>query len=110
MTAINEAADLTKDGEVAVLTLNNPPVNALSAPLRDGMAEGIRAGLADNAVKAIVLMCAGRTFIAGADISEFGKPPKGAKKPDPCLPAFHPTRRTLASMFKRWLGPIRSPA
>ncbi len=74
MTAINPVTDLTRDGEVAVLTLNSPPVNALSAPVRDGLALGIAAAEADPAVKAIVLICAGRTFIAGADITEFGKP------------------------------------
>ncbi|HPU15945.1 MAG TPA: enoyl-CoA hydratase-related protein, partial [Polymorphobacter sp.] len=74
MTAINAVMDLTRDGEVAVLTLNSPPVNALSAPVRDGLALGIAAAEADPAVKAIVLICAGRTFIAGADITEFGKP------------------------------------
>lgn len=74
MTAINAVMDLTRDGEVAVLTLNSPPVNALSAPVRDGLALGIAAAGADPEVKAIVLICAGRTFIAGADITEFGKP------------------------------------
>lgn len=78
MTALNEVADLSAEGEIAVLTLNSPPVNALSAPVRDGLAEGFKRAIADPAVKAIVLICAGRTFIAGADISEFGKAPKGA--------------------------------
>ena len=77
MTAINAVADLTRDGDVAVLTIDSPPVNALSADVRDGIAGGIAAAVADPGVKAIVLICAGRTFIAGADISEFGKPPRG---------------------------------
>ena len=66
-------------GDIAILTLNSPPVNALSAPVRDGIAAGIAKALADPAAKAIVLICAGRTFIAGADISEFGKPPQGRR-------------------------------
>ncbi len=78
MTAINDVTNLAIDGEVAVLTLNSPPVNALSAPVRDGLALGVARATADPAVKAIVLVCEGKTFIAGADISEFGKPPKGA--------------------------------
>jgi 3-hydroxyacyl-CoA dehydrogenase len=78
MPAINAVADLTMDGDIAVLTLNSPPVNALSADVRDGIAGGVDQALADPAAKAIVLICAGRTFIAGADISEFGKPPRGA--------------------------------
>ncbi len=53
-------------------------MNALSAIVRDGLTAAFDKPLADDAVKAIVLICAGRTFIAGADISEFGKPPKGA--------------------------------
>jgi len=77
MTAINEVTDLTIDGEIAVLKLNSPPVNALSAPVRDGLAFGIEQATANKAVKVIVLICEGQTFIAGADISEFGKPPKG---------------------------------
>jgi 3-hydroxyacyl-CoA dehydrogenase len=78
MTAINDVTNLSIDGEVAVLALNSPPVNALSAPVRDGLANGIAQATANKAVKAIVLICDGKTFIAGADISEFGKPPKGA--------------------------------
>src|ERR1051326_326370 len=77
MTAVNEVTNLLRDGEVAVITLNSPPVNALSANVRDGLAEGFRRAIADPEAKAIVLICEGKTFIAGADITEFGKPPKG---------------------------------
>lgn len=77
MTQINEVATLTVDGDVAVLALNSPPVNALSAPVRDGLAHGVAQAMGNPAVKAVVLICEGKTFIAGADISEFGKPPKG---------------------------------
>lgn len=72
MTAINAVTDLTLDGDVAVITLNSPPVNALSAAVRQGLFEGFKAAIADPAAKAIVLICEGRTFIAGADITEFG--------------------------------------
>ena len=82
MTAINTVTDLTLDGDIAVLTLDSPPVNALSADVRDGLAAGMAAAIADPAAKAVVLICAGRTFIAGADISEFGRPPRGASLPD----------------------------
>ncbi len=64
-------------GEVGVLTIDYPPVNALSVHTRIALDEGFRAFAADDRVKAIVLICAGRTFIAGADISEFGKPSTG---------------------------------
>ena len=77
MTAINAVTDLTREGDIAVLTINSPPVNALSADVRNGLRDGARQAAADPAVKAIVLICAGRTFIAGADISEFGKPSAG---------------------------------
>ena len=56
MTAINAVADLTRDGDVAVLTIDSPPVNALSADVRDGIAGGIAAAVADPGVKAIVLI------------------------------------------------------
>ena len=82
MTSVNSVADLTLEGDIAVLTIDSPPVNALSAAVRDGLAEGIRKAAADPAAKAVVLICAGRTFIAGADISEFGKPFKGASVPE----------------------------
>jgi 3-hydroxyacyl-CoA dehydrogenase len=78
MPAINAVADLVRDGEIAVLTLNSPPVNALSAAVRDGLHDGFKQAIADPAVKTIVLICEGRTFIAGADIAEFGGARKGA--------------------------------
>ena len=101
MTAINAVADLSSEGDIAVLTLNSPPVNALSAGVRDGIFEGIKAAVADPAVKAIVLICEGRTFIAGADITEFGGAMKGASlfdaqamiedSPKPVIAAIHGT-------------------
>ena len=68
---------MEKDGDVAVIIVNNPPVNALSWHVRQGLEDNFAAALSDDSVKAIVLRCAGTTFIAGADISEFGKPPRG---------------------------------
>jgi 3-hydroxyacyl-CoA dehydrogenase len=82
MAAINAVADLTRDGDIAVLTIDSPPVNALSANVRNALRDGVNQAAADPAVKAIVLICAGRTFIAGADISEFGKPTQGATLPE----------------------------
>jgi 3-hydroxyacyl-CoA dehydrogenase len=73
MTRINEGTDLTIADGIAVLTLNFPPANAMSPALMDGLYDGLTASLADNAVKAIVLICAGRTFIAGADLKSMGK-------------------------------------
>lgn len=71
-----------KRGEIAVISVNNPPVNALSHGVRDGILNHIEACDADDSVKAIVIACEGRTFIAGADIKEFGKPPQAPHLPD----------------------------
>ena len=76
MTALTQSVSLDRRGRVAVITVNNPPVNALSQHVRQGLRDGITQAGADPAVAAIVITCAGRTFIAGADITEFGKPPK----------------------------------
>ena len=78
MTAINEVTDYRCENGVGVITLNSPPVNALSAPVRDGLAGGMAAAAADDAAKAVVIVCEGRTFIAGADITEFGGAQRGA--------------------------------
>jgi 3-hydroxyacyl-CoA dehydrogenase len=75
MAANNPVIDVKHEGEIAVITVDSPPVNALSAAVRDGLYDSFTQAAADSAVKAIVLMCAGRTFVAGADISEFGKAP-----------------------------------
>jgi 3-hydroxyacyl-CoA dehydrogenase len=74
MTALSPVADLTIDNDVAILTIDSPPVNALSAAVRKSIIAGIEQAIAATDVTAIVLICAGRTFIAGADITEFGKP------------------------------------
>ncbi len=61
-----------KDGEVLIISVNNPPVNVLSWHVRQGLADGVNEALNDDTVKAALLICEGQTFIAGADISEFG--------------------------------------
>ena len=71
-----------RDGEVLVVVSNNPPVNALGQAVRAGLKREVEAGLADDSVKAIVIRCDGRTFFAGADITEFGKPPQGPSLPE----------------------------
>ena len=102
MTAINQVTDLDVRDGIAVLTLNSPPVNALSGPVRDGLHKGVQQAIADPAVKAVVLVCAGRTFIAGADITELGSGgPQGASlldvqnmmetSPKPVVAAIHGT-------------------
>ena len=82
MTAVNAVTELTIEGDIATLRLDSPPVNALSVDVRDGIKRGLEVAEANAGVKATVLICAGRTFIAGADISEFGKPPRPPDLPD----------------------------
>jgi len=101
MTAITPSVDLDRRGRVAVLTVNNPPVNALSQHVRQGLRDGLRAAAADAGAGAVVIVCAGRTFIAGADITEFGKPPREPglhevldmieSSPKPVVAAIHGT-------------------
>lgn len=82
MVAITEAVSLEKQGEIGMLWIDNPPVNALGHPVRKGMADGIEMAEKDDEIRAIVVICKGRTFCAGADIREFGKPPKEPHLPD----------------------------
>ena len=70
-----------QDG-IAIITIENPPVNALSQAVRQGLAEMVAQTEADANIRGIVLTCAGRTFIAGADVREFGKPPQPPHLPD----------------------------
>jgi len=89
------------EGDIGIITINSPPVNALSAGVRQGLWDGMEALVADDAAKAILVICEGRTFIAGADITEFGKPPSGAplrdvqtameESPKPVIAAIHGT-------------------
>ncbi len=76
MTEAGQIVAGERVGSIAVLTVNYPPVNALSHAVRSGIKAGLDAALPDPAVSAVVLICAGRTFVAGADITEFGKPMK----------------------------------
>lgn len=68
--------NLERQGHLAIVTVDNPPVNVLSYPVRLGLTEALEEIEAADDIKAAVLVCAGRTFVAGADISEFGKPIK----------------------------------
>jgi 3-hydroxyacyl-CoA dehydrogenase len=104
VAAINAVTDLTIEGDVAVLTLDSPPVNALSAAVRDGLARGLDRALEEDSVRALVLICAGRTFIAGADISEFGKPPQGVSLLDVLDAIEASTKPVIAAIHGTALG------
>ena len=69
--------------DVLVIISDSPPVNALGAAVRQGIEAGIKEGVADASITAMVIRCDGRTFFAGADITEFGKAPV-----DPLLPVL----------------------
>ena len=79
---MNELVNTKTEGRIAVIEIDSPPVNALSQKVREGIMRSLQVAIDDKAVKAIVLSCAGRTFIAGADIREFGLPPKAPHLPD----------------------------
>ena len=101
MGSINASVDLRRDGDVAIVTIDNPPVNALKHEVRAGLAEALRQACEDAVIKAVVIACAGRTFSAGADITEFGKPPEAPSlheviaaieaMPKPVVAALHGT-------------------
>jgi 3-hydroxyacyl-CoA dehydrogenase len=92
---------LERQDEIAIVWIDNPPVNALSQAVRAGIIDKVNEALADDEVKAILLACKGRTFIAGADITEFGKPPLSPglhevlgileNSPKPIIAAIHGT-------------------
>ncbi len=77
---MSELVSLTKDGEVAVITINNPPVNALSPGVPEGIGSSIAEIARDDSIKAAILIGSGQTFIAGADIKEFGKITSGQRR------------------------------
>jgi 3-hydroxyacyl-CoA dehydrogenase len=79
---MSELVSLTRDGEIGVITVNNPPVNALSPGVPEGIAAAVEQIKNDDSIKGGVLIGAGRTFIAGADIKEFGKITSGQRKRD----------------------------
>ncbi len=102
MVALTSMVDYSVEEGVAVLTLNNPPVNALSQGVRQGLKEGVEKALADDSAKAIVIFCEGRTFIAGADISEFSS--------GPMEPNFHAVLSTMDDSSKPIVAAIHGTA
>lgn len=97
-----QSVTTSQDGEILILSVNNPPVNALSWHVRQGISDGIEQGLKDDGVQAIVIRCEGQTFIAGADITEFGKPPQG--------PDFNAVLNTIETATKPVVAAIHGTA
>jgi 3-hydroxyacyl-CoA dehydrogenase len=101
MAEVNEKVSTEVQGDIGLLLADNPPVNALGHAVRQGLVEGLARLLADDRVKAIVVACRGRTFFAGADITEFGKPRRDPgltetigtleRSPKPLIAAIHGT-------------------
>lgn len=89
--------------DIGVITVDNPPVNALSHAVRQGLVEAI-ATAQDDSSKAVVIVCAGRTFIAGADISEFGKPPQEPSLPDVMAAVEASAKPVIAALHGTALG------
>jgi 3-hydroxyacyl-CoA dehydrogenase len=94
--------EMNRDGDVAVILVDNPPVNALSHGVRSGIYENLQAARDDPSIKAIVIGCKGRTFIAGADITEFGKPPQS--------PGLHEVLSLLDEIHKPTVAAIHGTA
>ena len=82
MLEITDTVSLEKDLDIGLLWIDNPPINALGYSVRKGLIDGVAAAEKDDDIKAIVVICRGRTFCAGADIREFGKPPEKPYLPD----------------------------
>jgi 3-hydroxyacyl-CoA dehydrogenase len=83
---MNDLVQLTKENDIAVITINNPPVNALGPGVPEGISEALDLLAQDDGVKAVVLIGGGRTFVAGADIKEFGKMTSGKPRGAGLLP------------------------
>ena len=93
-----------KHGDVQIIWSDNPPVNALGAAVRQGLVREIEAAEADDSVNAVVIACKGRTFFAGADISEFGKPPVMPWLPDVVDRIENCTKPVVAAIHGTALG------
>ncbi|WP_312919550.1 3-hydroxyacyl-CoA dehydrogenase NAD-binding domain-containing protein [Stutzerimonas nitrititolerans] len=79
---MSDLVRLQRRDEIALIIADNPPVNALGQALRQGLLQAFQAAEADSRVRAVVLVCEGSTFFAGADIKEFGKPPVAPSLPE----------------------------
>ena len=90
-------------GPIGVIRIDNPPVNALSHAVRSGIMEALAIAATDDS-SAVVLFCDGRTFIAGADITEFGKPPQAPSLPDLLLTLDKHPKLTIAAIHGTALG------
>ncbi|MFU1477835.1 3-hydroxyacyl-CoA dehydrogenase NAD-binding domain-containing protein [Roseovarius sp. C7] len=98
------AVTLTRMDDIAIATVENPPVNAVNYAVRQGLLEALVQTEADEEIRATILICAGRTFVAGADIREFGQPPKPPHLPDVITLLEGATKPWVAAIHGSALG------
>lgn len=90
-------------GSIGVISIDNPPVNAISQAVRQGLVDTLAEAQEDDS-RALVILCRGRTFVAGADISEFGKPPQPPHLPDVMLAIENSPKPVVAALHGNALG------
>ena len=103
-TALDSVVTTLRTGAILVVTVNNPPVNALGVAVRQGLAAAMAQAEADSAVAAVLLVGAGKAFIAGADIREFGKPAMPPSLPEVCLAIENCSKPVIAVLHGAALG------
>src|SRR5690606_26216422 len=91
-------------GSIGHVVIDNPPVNAISAAVRQGLLDAVRTLDADPAIKGVILSCAGKTFIAGADVTEFDKPAVEPHLPDVIAAIENSRAPWLAAIHGNALG------
>jgi 3-hydroxyacyl-CoA dehydrogenase len=101
---MSEFTTYSSDGGVAVITMNNPPVNGLGFGVRKGLIEGLKKALDDKSVKAIVVTGSGKAFSGGADIKEFNTPKMSAE------PSLHAVIAAIESAEKPVIAAVHSVA
>ncbi len=101
---MTNAVNVRDEGNIRVLQINNPPVSALSWPVRSSLVEELKQSQEDAEIEGIVISCTGKTFVAGADISEFGKPPQEPNGPALISAVENSGKPVFAAMHGTVLG------
>ncbi|PCF96107.1 3-hydroxyacyl-CoA dehydrogenase NAD-binding domain-containing protein [Vreelandella nigrificans] len=101
---MSEVVSYSRKGQVGIISVNYPPVNALGQAVRSGLLEAVKQGQADDEAEALLLVCEGRTFIAGADIREFSKPRQEPSLPDVIEAFENSTKPIIVALHGTALG------